>query len=124
MRDWARDLLDQISVTAALLDGHMGSTAHADSLATQRAKLDNVALTPSARVLAAMREDGNSFAAFGMRQSVAHAAALRAHPLSRFEYDVLEEAVHRSIEDRIALETTQTGDFDAFVEKYQTSVSG
>ena len=124
MREWAHQLLDQIGVTAALLDARAGSAAHADSLAAQRAKLDDVSLTPSARVLQAIRENGNSFAAFGMRQSLAHAATLRAHPLSAPEQDVLEQAVHRSIEERIALEAAQSGDFDAFVEKYQTSVSG
>ena len=122
--DWAYSLLDQIGVASALLDRHAGATEHADSLAGQRAKVDDVALTPSARVLAAMQADGNSFAAFGMRQSLAHAAVLRDHPLSASEQQTLEEAVHRSIAERIALEAAQVGDFDAFVEKYRASVSG
>lgn len=122
LKAWGHDLLDRIGITAALLDTHASSTAHADALAAQRAKLDDVGLTPSARVLVAMQDCGNSFAAFGLRQSLAHAAALRAHPLSDAENSRLEQAVMQSIADRVALETQQTGDFDSFVEAYRASV--
>ncbi len=124
LREWADALLEQIDVTVALLDTHAGSTEHAKAMAAQRAKIDDVALTPSARVLAAIRENGNSFTAFGLRQSRAHAEVLRAHRLSAEEQEGLEEAVRKSVADRIMLETMQTGDFDAFVERYRASVSG
>ncbi len=122
MRTWAHRLLDQIAVTATLLDQHAGTSAHASALASQRAKLDDVQLTPSARALAAMAAVGNSFPAFGMQQSLVHAAALRGHPLTAAQTSVFEQSVRQSIEDRVALEQKQTGDFDAFVDAYRASV--
>lgn len=122
LRTWAVDLLNQIGVTAALLDLHAQSSVHADALRAQRAKVADVSLTPSARVLAAMAQDGNSFAAFGMRQSRAHAAAFGARPLTAQQNLEFERSVRQSIEDRIALETQQTGDFDDFVEAYRSGV--
>ncbi len=122
LQAWAHRLLDQIGVTAALLDAHAGTTAHADSLAAQRAKVQDVALTPSARVLAAMRDEGNSFTAFGMRQSQAHAARFRATPISAARQAAFEESVTQSIAQRIELEASQQGDFDTFVEAYRASV--
>lgn len=119
---WARQLMDQVAVTAALLDAQATSSAHRDALAAQRRKIEDVQLTPSARVLAAMQQDGNSFAAFGMRQSLAHAAALRSRPLSPQQTLQLEESARQSIDERIALEKRQTGDFDAFLGAYQASV--
>ena len=119
---WADELLERIGVTAALLDTHAGSTAHAESLARQRAKIVDVRLTPSARVLAAMQEHGNSFAAFGMHQSLAHAASLRARPLAAQQAQHLEDAVQDSIAQQTVLEKTQRGDFDSFVHAYQASV--
>ena len=122
LQAWARQLLDQIAVTAALLDGHAKTTAHADALAAQAAKVEDVQLTPSAKVLEAMKTCGNSFAAFGMQQSLAHAAHFRAHPLSAGELAGFEDSVQASIAARLDLEQQQTGDFDAFVEAYQASV--
>ena len=122
LQAWAHQLLDQIGVTAALLDAHASTTAHADSLAAQRAKVDDVALTPSARVLTAMQEAGNSFTAFGMRQSLAHAATFRARPISAARQQAFEAEASESIEQRIALEQSQQGDFDTFVEAYRASV--
>ena len=122
LQDWARDLLGQIGVTATLLDGHAGTAAHAAALAAQAAKVEDVRLTPSAQVLEAMKACGNSFAAFGMQQSLAHAAHLRAHPLGAEEQARMEESVRDSIAARQRLEDRQTGDFDAFVEAYRASV--
>ncbi|GAC1408649.1 MAG: glutamate--cysteine ligase [Burkholderiaceae bacterium] len=119
LRDWAEELLGDIGATAALLDLHAQSSVHADALRAQYAKVDDVSLTPSARVLAAMAQDGNSFAAFGMRQSLAHAAAFRARALTSEQYLGFERSVRQSVEDRIALENAQTGDFDSFVEAYR-----
>lgn len=122
MTTWAHQLLNQISVTATLLDVHAGSAEHATALAAQRAKVDDVRLTPSARVLAEIAQDGNSFAAFGMRQSLAHAASLRSHPLDAPHLRAFTQSAERSIADRVALEQTQVGGFDDFVEAYRNSL--
>ena len=122
LQAWAKSLLEQIGVTAALLDAHAGTTAHADSLAAQRAKVDDVALTPSARVLAAMREDGNSFTAFGLRQSLTHAATFRARAPEDAQQRAFESEAAQSVAQRIALEQSQQGDFDSFVDAYRASV--
>lgn len=124
MQEWADELLDQIAITASLLDTHAQSTMHADALAAQRSKVADVSLTPSAQVLAAMQEDGNSFTAFGLRQSLKHAAALKTRPLDASEAQRFEDSARKSIDDRIALERQQTGDFDAFVQAYRDSVRG
>lgn len=122
MQTWAHQLLDQISVTASLLDRHAGSTEHAASMLYQRAKVDDVHMTPSAQVLSAMSQDGNSFPAFGLRQSLAHAATLRERPLSSVQKLEFEQTVQASIVDRIAFEQQSEGDFDSFVEHYRSSV--
>ena len=122
LQAWADRLLDQISVTAALLDAQAGTTAHAESLAAQRAKVRDVGLTPSARVLAAMRDDDNSFTAFGLRQSLAHAATFRARPPDASQRQAFEIEAAHSITQRIDLEQSQQGDFDGFVEAYRASV--
>src|SRR5690606_37754756 len=77
--EWGEHLLDDIAACARLLDDAQQTSAHSDSLQQQRAKLQDASLTPSARVLEAMGEHGNSFFRFALAQSEAH----RGHFLSR-----------------------------------------
>lgn len=122
LQAWARQLLEPIAITAKLLDAHAGSSEHAAALLAQAAKVEDVRLTPSAQVLEAMKECGNSFAAFGMQQSRAHAEHLRSRPLCAAEQARFEESVRISIAARLDLEKHQHGDFDTFAEAYAASV--
>jgi glutamate--cysteine ligase len=69
MKAWAAELLEQIAPLAALLDQSHGGDAHSKAVDEQLAKIRDVSLTPSAKVLASMAEHKESFAQFSMRQS-------------------------------------------------------
>jgi len=118
LQTWANALLQQIGTTAALLDEQNGSTAHTDALVAQRAKVEDVALTPSARALAAMKIEGNSFAAFGLRMSVLHAASLQENLLADEQQMQFEEMARESLEAQTTLEQQQGVSFDAYVDAY------
>lgn len=121
LQDWAHDLLARIAPIADLLDQqHNDSGVHAASMAAQRAKIDNPALTPSARVLEDIRELGSS-AAFGLRQSELHAAYFRESPLMPAEEAMFGEMAATSLDEQRAIENTDTGSFDDFVAAYNTS---
>ncbi|MGH8435710.1 MAG: glutamate--cysteine ligase, partial [Pseudomonas sp.] len=92
------------------------------ALAAQRAKVDDPALTPSARVLASLQEQGESFSEFALRQSQAHAEYFRGQPLSAAQQTAFEESVRQSLDEQAELERAQVGDFDTFVAAYQASI--
>ncbi|MGV3653123.1 MAG: glutamate--cysteine ligase [Noviherbaspirillum sp.] len=122
LRAWGEELLDRIGEVAAVLDrqgGQGGGTAHAQTLARQREKLRDPSQTPSARVLDAVHAEGGSFAAFGMRQSLAHAASFRARPLSDAEHAAFAAQAAASLEEQERMERTQNGDFDQFILDYR-----
>jgi glutamate--cysteine ligase len=119
MRDWANELLDRIAPAAALLDVQAGGTAHRDALDAQRAKLADLSLTPSARVLQDMRETGRSFIQFALEHSAAHAAAMRANPLPRDVHGAYAEAAAASLAEQAEIERTEVGHFDQFVAAYR-----
>jgi gamma-glutamylcysteine synthetase len=56
MKAWAAELLEQIAPLAALLDQSHGGDAHSKAVDEQLAKIRDVSLTPSAKVLASMAE--------------------------------------------------------------------
>jgi glutamate--cysteine ligase len=121
LQQWGLELLERIAPVAALLDSRRGDTVHADALALQGAKLRDPASTPSARVLAQIKAEGGSFAAFGLRQSQAHAAYFRAHPPTEQESAEFAEMAAQSNAQQVALELADNGSFDDFVQAYLAS---
>ncbi|MBW6256497.1 glutamate--cysteine ligase, partial [Pseudomonas aeruginosa] len=107
-----------------LLDRARGGEAHAAALAAQRAKVADAELTPSAQVLKVMRERGESFEAFSLRQSREHAEYFRQHPLAAEEQARFEKMASDSLAEQTELERDQDGDFDTFVAAYQASILG
>jgi gamma-glutamylcysteine synthetase len=74
MLDWARELLDQMQGICELLDEGDPTRPYTAALATQAAKLDDVALTPSARLIKELRDTGESFFDLALRMSRQHKA--------------------------------------------------
>ncbi|WP_233833003.1 glutamate--cysteine ligase [Paraburkholderia sp. ZP32-5] len=119
MLDWANELLVKIDAAAAVLDNLHGGDEHARAVAAQRAKLADVSLTPSARVLQTMRDKQQSFIAFALAQSEAHAAYFRASPLDAAQTQTFTDLATQSLDEQAKLEREEVGSFDAFVAAYR-----
>jgi len=104
-----------------LLDARQGGTQHADSLAAQARKLADADATPSAKVLAELRANGGSFAAFGLQQSERHAAWFRAHPPTPGQSAYFDQLAESSLAEQRAMEAAPAGSFDDFVAAYRAS---
>ena len=72
MLDWARELLDAMQGLCELLDHGEPARPYVSALEQQRAKIDDVERTPSARLLADMRQSGESFFQLAQRMSKLH----------------------------------------------------
>jgi glutamate--cysteine ligase len=119
LKQWGLELLDRIAPVAALLDAERGDNVHAATLAAQRAKLEDFDTLPSARVLAAIRANGGSFAKFGLSQSLKHAADLRARPLPKASVEKFRALAQASLAQQADMERMQTGSFDDFITNYR-----
>jgi glutamate--cysteine ligase len=119
MREWADELFAKIEIAAKALDALRGDDSHARALAAQRAKLADASLTPSARVLQTMRDKQQSFLAFALEQSEAHAAYFRARPLDAGATQACADLATQSLEQQAKLEHDEVGSFDAFVAAYR-----
>jgi glutamate--cysteine ligase len=120
LQTWGLELLDKISATANTLDAQRSGHAHAEALMNQRNKLHDPELTPSARALASIRENGGSFERFALRQSKAHAADFRSRPLNAKELAYYTSLAQSSLEEQATMEREQTGDFDQFITDYRS----
>ena len=119
LQQWADELMADIEIVGRRLDEIRGGDEHARAIAAQREKLADPERTPSARVLRTMRENGQSFLAFALAQSEAHAAHFRAHPPSAETLHAEQALAAKSLAEQAELEAKEAGSFDAFVAAYR-----
>jgi glutamate--cysteine ligase len=72
MNAWARELLDSMQGIAEIFDRGDPSRPYQAALAVQTAKVNHVALTPSARMLSELENTGESFFDLALRMSLLH----------------------------------------------------
>jgi glutamate--cysteine ligase len=119
MRAWAGEILDGMQGLAQQLDHGDPDKPYSAALAVQVAKLDDVALTPSARLVAELRETGESFFDLALRVSRTHKQYFldlyepNAQRLGEFSREAAE-----SHEAAAALERASTGTFDEYLARY------
>jgi glutamate--cysteine ligase len=116
---WAEELLEQCKPIAASLDAAHRSSDYSAALANAEARLKNPALTPSARVLAAMQEShDNCFVDFIRTRSINTRNSLLALPWSGAQQARFEALTQKSLDDQRAIEVADTMTFEAYREQY------
>lgn len=119
MLDWARELLDQMQGICELLDEGDPTRPYTAALATQAAKLDDVALTPSARLIKELRDTGESFFDLALRMSRQHKAYfLDLYPPNAARLAEFAGEAAESLEAARALEAAPRGDFGEYLANY------
>lgn len=113
------DILEQVEKTAAVLDQiHQGSD-YVASVSAQRLKLEDSSLTPSARVLAALKETGLDHTNWLLEISQEHQKTLSEMELDDRLSEEFETTVTQSLEKQRIIESQDTIDFDQFIADYQ-----
>ncbi|MFT0533173.1 glutamate--cysteine ligase [Castellaniella hirudinis] len=122
LQDWAQDILRRIAPYAELLDAHSGDPLHGAALRLQQAKAQDPALTPSARLLAALRDSGQEFHDWTLAQSQAHWAALQAQRLPPDTLAAYDQAARDSLAEQAALEAGDTESFEDYVARFHAAL--
>jgi len=115
---WAAQILTECHVLAELLDRATRSELYTYALAEQTTKLNDPGLTPSARVLAIMQQQGIPFFRFALNQSIAHKGYFDEHPLRGRQLAAFQAASAKSLQDQHDIEAADQVDFDTFLEAY------
>lgn len=122
LTDWASQLLDGIADCARLLDQANNSDEHMQALELQKAKVADVELTPSAMVLAALREKKCSFAQLSLDQSLQHANSMRNPPLEPQVQQRYLQLAKDSIARQKEVEQNDSISFDEYMEEFYNSL--
>ncbi|MFZ5698710.1 MAG: glutamate--cysteine ligase [Pseudomonadota bacterium] len=116
LREWGFALCEAMLPVAVLLDeARPSSHGYTRSLAAQRRKLIDPAQTPSADVLAALREHGGGFFALAMEQATKARDYFRAQPMSPARQEFFERLATGSLEEQRMLEAVTDRPFEHYL---------
>lgn len=119
LQSWARELLDSMQGIAEVLDGTDPAKPYSGALAVQTAKIDDVALTPSARMLRELESTGESFFELALRMSRLHKEyflALYAPNVDR--QAEFRAAAEESLRAQAAIEARDSIGFEQYLAEY------
>jgi glutamate--cysteine ligase len=119
MASWAAELIDSMRGICELLDAGNAQRPYTAALELQEAKINDVALTPSARTLQELRATGESFADLAMRMSSAHKNYfLELYPPNEQRLAEFSAQAEASLEKQAAIERADDITFDEFLRRY------
>ncbi|MDX1589864.1 MAG: glutamate--cysteine ligase [Oleiphilaceae bacterium] len=111
----ALETLDRLSALASRLPH---DDDYQTALAALRQRLEDPRQLPSARVLKAMKEQGEGFVGWGLAQARAHQDSLRQRGLSPVLQRTMEQQAEASLQQQVALEASESEPFEAFLARY------
>ena len=123
LKDWANELFSQMQACYTLLDAaHSSGTQHSDiymkAFNQYHALIQDPDLTPSARIIAEMRDTSEAFFPFSMRYSQQHAQYFRNIVLDNEQMNFFQQHATDSLAEQERLETSDTLSFDQFLDRY------
>ena len=119
MREWARELLDSLTGICEVLDRGDPSKPYTHALTVQAAKIEDVALTPSARLMLELVASGESFSALALRMSAAHKDYfLELYAPNAARLAEFAAGADESLLAQRRIEAADSGTFEQFLAKY------
>ncbi|MEH6585101.1 MAG: glutamate--cysteine ligase [Halioglobus sp.] len=118
MTDWANTLLEDMRDIADALDSAHASNAYGESLREQSAKIADSELTPSARVLREMREQGKPFFRFALSYSQRWAEHFRQRPLDADKAASYAAQAQQSLQAQKEVEAADDVSFEQYLANF------
>jgi glutamate--cysteine ligase len=119
MREWARELLDSMVGICEILDRGDAARPYSQALATQAAKIANVALTPSARLMEELTATDESFFDLALRMSATHKAYfLDLYAPNQERLGEFGRAAEESHAKQREIESSDQGSFEDYLARY------
>ncbi len=119
MSEWARELLDSMQGLCEMLDHGEPRRPYTAALEQQRAKVEDVERTPSARLLTEMRQSGESFFQLARRMSGMHKDYfLDLYPPNERRLAEFAAAARESHDEQRRIEAADKTDLDTYLARY------
>ncbi len=118
LREWARELLDSMIGICEILDRGEAARPYSQALAAQLAKVEDVSLTPSARLMVELNA-GQPFFDLALRTSAAHKAYfLELYPPNDERLREFAREAEESLTAQQTVEANDRGTFEEYLARY------
>ena len=118
LQDWASELCNKMKAVASLLDRANYCENYFSSVKSQIASVFDSELTPSARMLAEMREHDEGFFHYAQRMSKHHTQYYENHGLSEEKKSFFKKMASDSLTKQKQIEADDEISFDEYLERY------
>jgi glutamate--cysteine ligase len=119
MNAWARELLDSMQGIAEIFDRGDPAGPYQAALALQAAKVQDAALTPSARMLSELESTGESFFDLALRMSREHKEyVLALYPPNVERQAEFKAAADESLRAQQSVESKDRMSFEQYLAQY------
>ena len=118
MRAWALEILESMLPVCEVLDGIEGGAWFEDAIDDQLTKVRAPELTPSAKMLQEMRDNGEGFYQFARRLSHQHQRYFLERDMSPEKVAELDARAAASLEAQARLEAEPQPPFERFLADY------
>lgn len=120
LKKWGLEICDAMDGVCRLLDELKNVSVYSAALQAQIQSLQDTQQTPSAKILAEMRDNGESFFPFNLRYSLQHYKYFQSFELPNDARDLFDSECKKSLEQQQYLESNQTVSFDEYLQNYFT----
>jgi len=121
VKAWGNEIFQQMEQVAKLLDSAHGSEKYSQALANEQKKLIDPSLTPSAKLLDSVVNQGKSLTEIALQQAQDYRQNLLERDYQVYNEQYFTEAAVKSHCDQKDIEDADKEDFDAFLADYFTS---
>ena len=118
LKEWASMLLTDMKHTAALMDHTHHTNNYQQALQQQSAKVEDPALTPSAKILQQLRDEALPFCRFGMQISENAMEQFAKRALNPMRLDHFMAASAQSLAAQTTAEQQDSQSFDEFLAEW------
>ena len=119
LRTWAAEILDKVIAVAELIDRETGSDSYVQSVRRMQARVEDAERTPSARVLAELREADCGFFELALDVARRHRDYFgRLAPLSEARRQELEREAADSLQRQVDIEAADELSLDEYLQNY------
>jgi len=118
LKDWAMELLNEMSGIADLLNKAHDETCYAKAIESKKDLIENPDKTPSAMVLDDIMNRDGSYYHFAKRKSEEHRDYFLKRELDAETQKKIERVAQQSLQQQAEVEAQNGLDFDTFLQKY------
>lgn len=118
LAEWGGNVLQEMQSVAELMDIDEHSRIYQNAVQQQQAKVENPELTPSAKMLVEVEDNGEEFFTFGMRMSKQHQKILEKMDFPVEMEQKFQQWSKESLQKQTAIENADQGSFEEYLQAY------